>query len=105
MRVAHPNGYWWRYVGSAHPYGRGTGNCYILEHRWVMEQQVGRFLLPHERVHHKNGDRADNRIENLELWTIQKKDPPGQRVIDRVISLLENMSEEERNMVLERFGR
>jgi len=53
-----------------------------FEHRLFMEQHLGRQLKDHETVHHKNGDRIDNRLENLELWS--SKQPYGQRVEDKI---------------------
>lgn len=54
----------------------------IFEHRLVMERHLGRQLLASETVHHVNGNRSDNRLENLELWSSMQ--PKGQRVQDKV---------------------
>lgn len=53
----------------------------IFEHRKVMEEKLGRKLLPGETVHHMNGVRTDNRPENLELWVSTRS---GQRVADLI---------------------
>lgn len=63
-----------------HPNAKRNGR--VAEHTLVMSHILGRPLKKGEQVHHKNGDRGDNRPENLELWT--KSHPYGCRVTDLV---------------------
>jgi len=65
----------------SHPRAKAN-NQYVFEHILVIEEKLGRYLLPEERIHHKNGIKSDNRLENLEVWTVIH--PAGCRVSDLV---------------------
>ena len=71
------NGYIMIYIGR----GKGRGK-YQFEHILIMEQYLNRKLLKHETIHHKNGIKKDNRIENLELWS--HSHPSGQKIEDKI---------------------
>lgn len=79
VKVLNKSGYvTWYDPTSIHCNSSGI----VYEHRAVLGDHLGRALLPHESAHHKNGDRTDNRLENLELWS--NSQPAGQRVEDKV---------------------
>lgn len=76
------HGYWWMPVPAEERHLVPVGRAQEFEHRLVMARSLNRPLTADEVVHHRNGDRVDNGLENLELWTIAQ--PKGQRVEDKV---------------------
>jgi hypothetical protein len=76
------HGYWNVAVPADMAHLVPPGRRKELEHRLVMAAHLGRPLTAAETVHHLNGDRLDNRLQNLELWTTAQ--PKGQRVEDKL---------------------
>ena len=73
-RKKRKDGYVMIVAPDNHPYPsyiKSSGTKYILEHRHVMEQYLGRFLDPSEVVHHIDGDPSNNAIHNLQLFSSQ----------------------------------
>jgi hypothetical protein len=67
---------------KGHPRTHAKNN-YVFEHILVMERHLNRLLEKDENIHHINGVRDDNRIENLEIWV--KPQPSGIRASDAII--------------------
>lgn len=69
--------YWYARLPE-HP----NSNCqgYILEHRVIMENKIGRLLDKSEIVHHKNDNKKDNRLNNLRLMTVKEHNQLHNRV-------------------------
>lgn len=62
-RTQHTKGYVYAFA----PWHPDQSNGYVLEHRLMAEQMLGRRLQPDEDVHHKDGDKANNSPDNLEV--------------------------------------
>ena len=86
-------------VGKEYPGSNRTG--WILHHRYLMEQHLDRHLERREHIHHKNGRRDDNRLENLELWALDHANPAGVRPYDKILDDITKLSNEDRERLLQ----
>jgi len=88
----HPtgDGYMYVYVEPTSPYNKmSRKDGRVREHRLIMAQSLGRCLEPWEIVHHKNGDKTNNSIENLELLP----DPTKHRCFSTLLSYIQSLED------------
>lgn len=99
LKSKNVQGYVCLYGKWEHPNSNKEGK--ILEHIYVMSEHLGRGIdtKNRENVHHKNGIRDDNRIDNLELWSTSQA--PGQRVEDRTAWAKEWLLEYDREWIIQ----
>lgn len=69
--VIDKEGYPQIYIGKSYPYRNG-GYTHIREHQYVMEMHLGRALVPGEVVHHIDGNKTNNNLDNLYLTSVQE---------------------------------
>ena len=80
-------GYMYCRTNPPHPKNNSKG-LYPL-HRVLVENKIGRGLLPNEEVHHKDNDKTNNNVENLEVLTKSEHAKIHSRKVDEIIIICE----------------
>ena len=100
-RINH-DGYVLIYKPS-HPFSESMG--YIMEHRLIMEEKLGRYLTKEEVVDHINGIKNDNRIENLRLFDTHGEHIKEEYKRGRYVENIKRMSEKMKGEGNPMYGR